>query len=339
MRKRKAYKLNPGNIKNLKVFEEPLSDPQDNEVTVEIHSIGLNFADLFAIWGLYSATPKGEFVPGLEYSGTIAAVGKDVKTVKPGDRVMGITRFGAYTTHLNIDHRYVIPLPDGWTFPEGAGFLVQMLTAYYGLINLGNLQKNQTVLIHSGAGGVGLFANKIAKKYDAFTIGTVGSDSKVDFLKKEGYDKVIVRGDDFKEQLKENLEGRDLNIVMECIGGNIFMAGYSLMAPMGRMIVYGSARYASPGDKPNYLKMMYQFFTRPKIDPQKMIENNKGIFGFNLIWLYEQVDLMHQIISDANELNISKPHVGNQFDFENLKDAIKLFQTGKTIGKVVVNVK
>jgi len=215
---------------------------------------------------------------------------------------------------------------------------VQMLTAYYGLINLGNLQKDQTVLIHSGAGGVGLFANKIAKKYNAFTIGTVGNDSKVDFLKKEGYDKVIVREDDFKEKLKESLEGRDLNIVMECIGGKVFMAGYSLLAPMGRMVVYGSARYASPGDKPNYLKLMYQFFTRPKIDPQKMIETNKGILGFNLIWLYEQVDLMHQILGEVSQLNIGKPHVGHQFDFENLIDAMKLFQTGKTIGKVVVNV-
>ena len=102
-------------------------------------------------------------------------------------------------------------------------------------------------MIHSGAGGVGLFANKIAKKYNAFTIGTVGSDSKVEFLKKEGYDKVIVRGNDFKEKLIESLGERDLNIVMECIGGKVFMAGYSLLAPMGRMIVYGSARYASPG--------------------------------------------------------------------------------------------
>ena len=185
MRKRKAYKLKPGNIKNLQLVDEVLSDPIDNEVTIEIHSIGLNFADLFAIWGLYSATPKGEFVPGLEYSGTIVSVGDKVKTHKIGDRVMGVTRFGAYTTHLNIDHRYAIPLPGDWSFQEGASFLVQMLTAYYGLIDLGNLQKNQTVLIHSGAGGVGLYANKIAKKYDAFTIGTVGSDSKVDFLKKK----------------------------------------------------------------------------------------------------------------------------------------------------------
>ena len=71
------------------------------------------------------------------------------------------------TSHLNIDQRYVVPLPQDWDFATGAGFLVQVLTAYYGLIHLGNLQKGQTVLIHSAAGGVGLLANKIAKKYNA----------------------------------------------------------------------------------------------------------------------------------------------------------------------------
>lgn len=336
---RKSYQLKSGNINHLKITEESLSGPRPNEITVQVRSIGLNFADIFAIWGLYSATPKGEFVPGLEYSGIVVAVGENVSNFKTGDQVMGVTRFGAYTTHLSIDHRYVVPLPEGWNFQEGAGFLVQVLTAYYGLINLGNLQHDQTVLIHSAAGGVGLFANKIAKKYNAFTIGTVGSDSKVDFLKQEGYDRVIVRGNDFKEKLKEALSGRDLNLVMECIGGDILMAGYSQLAPMGRMVVYGSARYASPGDKPNYPKLMYQYFTRPKIDPQKMIENNKGILGFNLIWLYEQAELMHRILKEVSLLNIEKPHVGHQFDFDHLKEAIKLFQSGKTIGKVVVNVR
>jgi NADPH:quinone reductase-like Zn-dependent oxidoreductase len=336
---RKAYQLKPGNIKNLKIVEESLSDPAPNEVTIEVKAIGLNFADLFAIWGLYSATPKGVFVPGLEYSGVVLKTGIDVQHLKVGDRVMGVTRFGAYTTHLNIDQRYAIPLPEDWTFQEGAAYLVQMLTAYYGLIYLGALREGSTVLIHSAAGGVGFWANRISKQFNAFTIGSVGSDSKVDFLKKEGYDEVIVRGNDFAEKLKKSLGDRELNLVMECIGGKIFEAGYKQMAEMGRMVVYGSARYATPGDRPNYFKMIYQFLTRPKIDPQKIIEQNKAILGFNLIWLYERADLMHQILKEVNDLNLGKPHVGHEFYFENLVDAIKLFQTGKTIGKVVVSIK
>ncbi len=335
---RKFYQLKAGNIKNLKIVEEELPPPGPGEVQIEVRSIGFNFADLFAIWGLYSATPEGLFTPGLEYAGVVSAVEASANTtLKVGDRVMGVTRFGAYTTHLNIDHRYAIPLPDDWTFAEGAAYLVQMLTAYYGLVNLGDIQQGSTVLIHSAAGGVGIWANRIAKQYDAFTIGTVGSSAKLDFLKEEGYDRSIVRGGDFAERLRESLGERELNLVMECIGGKIFSIAYEQLAPMGRMIVYGSARYASPGDRPNYPKLLYHYMTRPKIDPQGIIETNKALMGFNLIWLYERVELMLQILDKVRELDLGKPHVGHEFAFDQLPEAMKLFQTGKTIGKVVVN--
>ncbi len=75
---------------------------------------------------------------------------------------MGVTRFGGYSSHLNIDSRYVFKLPSKWNFDQGAGFLVQGLTAYYALAALGDLKKGQTVLIHSAAGGVGILANSIA---------------------------------------------------------------------------------------------------------------------------------------------------------------------------------
>jgi len=235
--KREIYQLKAGKIDNLKLLSDELPDPAPHEVTIEIKSIGLNFADIFAIWGLYSATPKGDFIPGLEYAGIVHKVGKNVDNVKVGDRIMGITRFGAYASHLNIDSRYVMPIPTGWNFQEGAAYLVQVLTAYYGLHNLGNLQENNTVLIHSAAGGVGIWANRIAKLKNAFTIGSIGSSHKETFLKKEGYDEVIVRRDDFAQKLKTALGERELSVVMECIGGKIFEAGYEALAPMGRMVV------------------------------------------------------------------------------------------------------
>jgi len=335
---RQHYRLKAGNIKNLQLREEQIPPLQAHEVTVAVEAIGLNFADIFAIWGLYSATPEGVFTPGLEYAGRILAVGEEVENVQVGDRVMGVTRFGAYTTHLNIDNRYVILLPEDWTMAEGAAFLVQVLTAYYGLTHLGALQQNATVLVHSAAGGVGIWANRIAKKYDAFTIGTVGSPNKVDFCKREGYDEVIVRGDDFAERLDTALAKRSLNVVMECIGGKIFKIGYDQLGAQGRMIVYGSARYAQPGDRPNYLRLFWQFLTRPKIDPQKMIESNKGILGFNLIYLYEQAPLMHQLLQEIEQLDLGKPHIGHTFPFAELPEAIRLFQSGETMGKVVVEV-
>ena len=335
--KRTVYRLKAGNLKAMQQKEEEIPSLGEQEVCIAIRSIGLNFADVFAIWGLYKATPKEAFIPGLEYAGEVVAVGAEVKDRQVGDKIMGVTRFGAYASHLNIDHRYVIPLPAGWSFEEGAGYLVQVLTAYYGLIELGNLQKADTVLIHSAAGGVGIWANRIVKAYEGYTIGSVGNASKVAFCKKEGYDDVIVRGKDFGEKLAEAVGGKELRIVMECIGGKILTESFNAMAPMSRMIVYGSARYASPGNRPNYLKLIGKYLTRPKIDPQNMTNLNKSVMAFNLIWLFERVHIMHRILGEIEKLDLGKPHVGHSFPFEELPEAIRLFQTGQTMGKVLVN--
>lgn len=336
---RQSYQLKAGSIANLKLVTSELQDPKGDEVTIAVKAIGLNFADIFAMFGLYSATPKGTFIPGLEYAGEVIKVGPEVKTHKIGDKIMGVTRFGGYTSHLNMDEGHIMPLPEGWTFEEGAGYLVQVLTAFYGLKNLGAIRENYAILVHSAAGGVGILANRIAKKYGAYTIGTVGSTKKIDFVKQEGYDEVIVRNKStFKKDLTKALGGRELNMVMECIGGSFFKTAYDILAPEGRVIFYGAARYASPGSRPNYLKVLWEHLTRPMIDPQSMSEINKGILGFNLIYLYERTALMHSLIDELKDLDIGKPHIGHVFEFSNLVEAIKLFQTGQTIGKVVVKV-
>lgn len=169
MIKREVYRVSKaGSFKNLKQQSEELQAPQVGEVCVKVAAIGLNFADIFAIQGLYSATPKGSFIPGLEFSGEVMAVGPEVTGRKVGDKVMGATKFGGYVSHITISHQYVVPLPEGWSVEEGAGFLVQGLTAWYALTALGNLQKGSTVLVHSAAGGVGILANRICKKFDAY---------------------------------------------------------------------------------------------------------------------------------------------------------------------------
>ena len=335
--KREAYRINKaGSINRLKRIEEELAEPAADQVQVAVRTIGLNFADIFAILGLYSATPQGSFVPGLEYCGDIIAVGSDVQGWKVGDKVMGVTRFGGYCTHLNIEAEYVTPLPDNWTYEEGAGYLVQALTAYYGLFHLGNLKPEHTVLIHSAAGGVGLLANRMAKKVGAYTIGSIGSNAKIDLLKAEGYDDYIVRSSRFKKDLEKALDGRELNVIMECIGGNIFKTGFELLALQGRVINYGSARYGSNTNIPNWPDLVWKYLTRPKIDPQGMIESNKAILGFNLIWLYHKKGLMKQIIEEMKQMDLPAPYIGHTFEFDQMHEAIKLFQSGKTMGKVVV---
>jgi alcohol dehydrogenase len=338
MIQRQVYRMpKAGSIKNLKRQTEALGPPQAGEVCVQVKALGLNFADIFAMQGLYSATPQGSFIPGLEFSGEIIAIGDGVAGWQVGDKVMGATKFGGYVSHLNIHHRYVIPLPQGWSEEQGAGFLVQGLTAYYALTELGNLQPGMTVLIHSAAGGVGILANRICKKYGAYTIGSVGQASKIDFLRQqEAYDEVILRDQDFYGKLTKALGHRPLRLIMECIGGRILQQGWKAMAPMGRMVVYGNASFSSHGARPNYPSLFWRYLRRPRIDPLALPTQNKSLLGFNLIYLYEQTDLMHHWLRGLQDLQLSPQHIGHVFDFDDIQAAIHLFQRGETVGKVVV---
>ena len=335
--RRKSFRISKaGSLNNIRLVEEKLREPEENEVTIEVKAIGLNFADLFAIQGLYSATPKGSFIPGLEYSGMVTKKGKNVLDYEIGMRVMGTIRFGAYTTHLNIDPRYIIKLPEDWSFEEGASFIVQSLTAYYSLVELGNIKQDYTVLIHSAAGGVGIYANRIAKIYNAFTIGTIGSESKRNFLINEGYDEIIFRSNNFSKKLRHILEDRKLNIVLESIGGKIFEDSFKLLAPSGRIIIYGGAQFMSHSAKPDYLKLIPKYLFRPRVDPLSLSNLNKSIMGFNLIYLWDRPNELKVMIKNILEMNLKKPHVGKVYSFRNLMEALRYFQSGRSIGKVVV---
>ncbi len=339
--KRKIYIINKtGAVNNLKLSEGDLPAPGENEITVEVKSVGLNFADIFSILGIYSATPKTPFIPGLEYSGIVKQTGTGVKNFSAGDKIMGVIRFGAYATHVNIDANYVVKLPEDWSFNEGAAFLVNVLTAYYALVELGNIKQNQTVLIHSAAGGVGIYANRIAKKFNAYTVGTTGSPGKIDLLKKENYNDFIIRGKNFKHELLSKLERNnlELDLVLECIGGKIFSASYEALAPQGRLITYGSANFTPRGNRINFIKAAYRYFTRPKIDPLKMINTNRSVMGFNLIWLWEKKNQFARMLNGIEKLNLEKPLIGKVFPFEDLLSAVKYLQSGKSTGKVVVEI-
>lgn len=337
---RRVYKVmpKPGSISNLKMAEDSLPPPGEEEVCIKVRAIGLNFPDVYAIFGLYKAAPKGAFIPGLEYSGEIISTGQKVTGFTQGDRVMGVIRFGAYSDYINIDSDYITKLPPEWTYEEGAAFIVQALTAYYALIVLADIRQEQTVLIHSAAGGVGLFANRIAKNFGAYTIGTVSSDRKVELLKREGYDDYIIRSDRFREDLQEKLGSRELNIVLDSIGGQIFKDGFRLLAPEGRMIVYGSANFLTPGKKPDYLKLMRQYWKRPMLDPTRMIEWNKSVMAFNLIHLYRKKGLFKNYLQELSNIDIGKPYIGEMYPFEQLRKAVRHLQAGTTMGKVVVRV-
>ncbi len=327
-----------GSINDLMQVTEDLAIPENEEVIVKVHAIGLNFADIFALQGLYSATPKGSFIPGLEFAGEVIDVGTDVRNIKKGNKVFGVTRFGAYANYVKINEAYVAPLPEKWSFQEGAAFPVQAITAYYGLVKLANLQKGQKVLIHSAAGGVGLWANRIAKKLGGTTIGVVGNELKLDLLEEEGFDYRLVRSGKLYDDVLNMLDGGRPDIVMECIGGKIFKESYRLMADQGRIIPYGAAHFGNGSARANKILALIKYLRRPKIDPMLMMQENKSVMGFNLIWLFEKKKLFHESIQEIHKLDLEAPKIGHVFPFDKIKEAIRLFQSGKTTGKVVVEI-
>ena len=334
---RKIYKISKaGSIKNLRLRKDQLTDPTENDVQIQIKSIGLNFADIFALTGLYSATPRGAFIPGLEYSGVILKMGDKVKGFHVGDPVMGVIRFGAYASHINVSHQYIFPLPNGWSFSEGAAFPVNYLTAYYALIFLGGLKEKQRVLIHSAAGGVGIMANRIARKFGAITVGTVGDQQKTRLIEKENYNSIIVRGKNLRNELAELTDNSGYGLILDGIGDKVFRISYDLLAPQGKIITFGAATFTPANDRPNYFKLIYKYLTRPKIDPLEMVSANKSVMGFNLIWLWDKSEYMRIAMHESVDLDLGPPVIGERFSFAELPDAVRRLRTGKTVGKLVI---
>lgn len=350
MTTRRVWRMpSAGSLDRLAQVTEDLPPPGQGEACVRVEAIGLNFADIFACLGLYSATPPGAFVPGLECAGVVEALGppradgEAAKTaVAPGDRVMVLTRFGGYATALNVDTRYLVPLPSHWTMAQGAAYLVQALTAWYGLVHLGALAPGQVVLIHSAAGGVGLRAVAMACAAGARAIGTVGEGDKVPLLEAHGLARtqVVVRdAARFGAQLDTALAAigaSGFNLVFDALAGPFFLPALVRLAPEGRHVLYGAADFMPSGAHPNWLRLAWQYLHRPRLDPMKLIDKNRSVMGFNLIWLFEHADRLPGSAAAALALSATPAHIGARFRFDEIPRALRALQSGRTTGKVVV---
>ena len=340
-----------GALDRLRRQTETLAEPGPGQARVAVRAVGLNFADLFACLGLYSATPAGPFVPGLEFAGVVEALGPPAAGgmprcgLRPGDRVIGLTRFGAYATALNLDLRYLSSIPPAWSFAEAAAFPVQALTAWYALIELGALAPGDGVLVHSAAGGVGLNALSILAGKGARVVATVGRSAKRDFLVAHcelAPEQVIVRDRrGFGRQLDRalgalGLEGFDL--VLDAVAGPFFRPAYDRLRPEGRVVLYGAADLMPRRARPNYLRLGFRYLCRPRIDPLRMIAENRSVMGFNLIWLWEQADRLPRAYDQLATLLARPPFVGRRFPFREAPTALRHLQSGESIGKVVLEV-
>jgi NADPH:quinone reductase-like Zn-dependent oxidoreductase len=339
-----------GSLDRLTRRSEDLPDPAPGQARVAVKAIGLNFADIFACLGLYSATPKGSFIPGLEFAGVVEAVGPaaseadDARGIRPGDAVAGLTRFGGYATAVNAALEYLWPIPTGWSFAEAAAFPVQGLTAWYGLVRLGDVERGDEVLVQSAAGGVGLNALSLLTAVGARTTAVVGRASKRQWLiDHRGLlpERIIVRdratfGADLDRVLAA-AGAQGFDVVFDAVAGPFFQPAYDRLRPEGRHVVYGAADFMTPGARVNYLRVAPRYLRRPRIDPLRMVSENRSVMGFNLIWLWDRVDLLPAAFRALEALVTAPPHVGRRFAFSEAAAAIRHLQSGESVGKVVMD--
>src|ERR687895_387904 len=207
----------------LRVQERPDPEPGPGELRIRVRAAGVNFADLLGRVGLYPDAPKPPCVVGYEVAGDVDAVGEGVEGLEEGQRVMGACRFGGYAQLAVASADAVLPLPDGWSYSEGAAMPVTYATAYAGLVRWGGLRVGERVLIQTAAGGVGIAATQIAKLVGAEVYGTA-SASKHDAIRGFGVDHPIdYRSKDFADEVRRIAgEKHPLDLAFDAVGGSSF---------------------------------------------------------------------------------------------------------------------
>jgi NADPH2:quinone reductase len=334
-----AYVTRYGGPEVLEIREAPVPRPHAHQILVRVRAIGLNFADVFARFGVYPGTPQAPFIPGLEFSGDVVAVGPDVRGFKGRERVMGYSRLGSHAEYVALNESLATTIPASMSYEEGASFLVTYLSAYHGLVHLANTQPGEKVLIHAAAGGVGLAAVQLALHIGAEIFATAGSNEKIALIEKQGAHHAInyVR-QDFAAEVKRKSNDYGVDVVMDSVGGEVYKKSWDLLAQMGRYVLYGVSSVSGKGAL-SRLKAAAMFSFMKPIFPPNLMSANKGIFGFNLGTLTGKESYFKKSAMELLKLNedgVLKPVIGKVFRFQEIVQAHRALQTRQSIGKVVV---
>lgn len=242
---------------NVEEIDDPV--PGDGQVLVDVKAASINYTDWMSLHGTYQNIPGLPFTPGKDVSGLVEAVGPGVTKFKAGDRVLGHVNDSALAEKAVVDEALVCEIPDGVDFVQSAGVGLSYLTAYYGLVNRGQLQPGQTVLITGASGGVGMAAVQLAKALGArMVVGGVNNMDKADAVKEAGADAVLHHGtdnpkDDIRAQLKELTGENGVDLCLEMIGGQVFDGAFRCVLPRGCIVVCGFVTGDIPVVKTNIL--------------------------------------------------------------------------------------
>lgn len=229
-----------GALENLVYGDIETRAPKLGEVVIRSEAIGVNYPDGLLVKGLYQMKPPTPFVPGMEAAGTVSAVGADVTTVKPGERVVALLQTGGYAEEVVAPHASVMKLPDGMDEGDACALLCAYGTAHHALKQRAVLRPGETLVVLGAAGSTGLAAVQIGKAMGAKVIAVASTDEKRRLAEINGAD-VVLGYDDLKDSLKQATGGKGADVVFDPVGGDAFDAASRAMARGGRLLVVGFA--------------------------------------------------------------------------------------------------
>jgi NADPH:quinone reductase-like Zn-dependent oxidoreductase len=317
----------------LRVQERRDPEPSPGEVLVRVRAAGINFADLLARVGLYPDAPKPPCVVGYEFAGELETPAGDLPA---GTRVMGGCRFGAYSERVAAQPGNLIPLPESWSFAEGAAVPVAYVTAYAGLIRYGGLRAGERVLIQAAAGGVGTAATQIAKHAGAEVYG-VASAAKHEAISSFGVDHPVDY--DFVSAVRRIAgERRPLDLAFDAIGGSSFRKSFSLLRPGGRLVCFGASQVQS-GERRSPLHAARVLARMPRFNVMKLMRQSKSVIGLNMLALWDAKHALDEYIdplAEWVERDAIRPVVAREFPLEEGADAHRYIHERRNVGKVVL---
>lgn len=310
----------------LKLVEATLPEPDDDTVEIKVSATGVGLPDPLMIAGNYPAVAAPPVTPGQEVVGTITKAGANSK-FKVGERVMATTKFaqgsGGFAEYCLSAARSVMPIPEGMSDEEGAGFFVPYHTAYVGLIQRGELKAGETLLVLGGAGSSGSAAIMLGKAVGATVIATASSDEKADFCRSLGADHVVnYREQPIHKGVGEILGRAGVNVVYDPVGGTAYEQATRCIAQHGRIVLigYGSGEW-------------------PKVDPLHAVLRSYSLVGaFAGARTEEETRAQHAHMVELAEAGKIRVPVDKVFPFDQVPQAIDRVKKGEMFGKVIVKV-
>jgi len=249
----------------LEYVDLPTPSPKPNEALVKINAAGINFIDVYNREGRYKVPLP--FVIGQEAAGVVVDLGKEVTTVRKGDRVAYTNILISYAEYAVVPADRLVKVPDDIDDRQAAAAMLQGMTAHYLAYDTFPLQKGDTALVHAAAGGVGLLLVQMAHNLGARVIGTVSTEAKAKLAREAGADEIILYTQtDFEVETKRLTDDKGVDVVYDSVGKTTFDKSLNVLRPRGMMVPFGGSSGAVPPFDPLILTQKGSLFlTRPSL--------------------------------------------------------------------------